>query len=143
MSAPDPFALGGPQADDNAILAAFLEWIEAVRATDARKLSEDELEAAGARDSERMIEIAEMPISGTIGLAVKMYLALRSRDGGAWGDDAALWPDKWTSGYNATYVEMAIAEDLSRFVPELAPLIAKAYAAGRAALYEDDEGGAA
>jgi hypothetical protein len=44
---------------------------------------------------------------------------------------------------NVTYVEMAIAEDLVRFVPELAPLLAEALAVGRAACYEDDEGGAA
>jgi hypothetical protein len=90
-----------------------------------------------------MFEIAEMPVSGAIGLAVKMYLALHARDGGTLSDDAAVYCRKWECGFDVTYVEMAIAEDLVRFVPELAPLLAEALAVGRAACYEDDEGGAA
>jgi hypothetical protein len=142
VSAPDPFAPGGRQTDDEAILAAFRKWVEAVRATAARPREEPdaEFEGALARDSERMFEIAEMPVSGAVGRAVKRYLALRARDGGARSDEAALYRGKWEAGYDVTYVEMALAEDLSRFVRELTPLVAEALGAGRAALTEVDDG---
>jgi hypothetical protein len=149
MSALDPFALGGRQDGDELILAAFREWVIAVRDTHARvgELTEDQLAEADDRDTDQMIAVAEMPAAGAVGLAVKAFLAMYATLGGSPGDGAALSVLEWKdlSGTFAARVGMGLAEDLPRFVPELAPLVSKALAAGREALYEpeDDNAGAA
>jgi hypothetical protein len=142
MSALDPFALGGRQDADELVLAAFREWADAVRATGAagKTLRDDEFEAALERDFEQALAITEMPVTSMMGLAVKMYLAIYARHGGNHGDEAALYRATWEAGYHVDYIESVLAEDLVRFVPELAPLLADARSAAREALYEPEEG---
>jgi hypothetical protein len=64
---------------------------------------------------------------------------LHSRNGGNNGDAAALFRGQWVEGYDVDFVELALAEDLVRFIPELAPLLTSALATGRKALYEPDD----
>jgi hypothetical protein len=128
---------------DDAILAAFLEWIEATRASERLSQSltdDDEIGEVADQDANRTIAVAQMTVAGAVGLAIKAFLSVRDHLGAARRDAAALWPRGLAvQGSLSANVQIALIEDLVRFVPELAPLVSEVLAAGRASLIDDDE----
>jgi hypothetical protein len=121
------------QPDDSRILSLFSEWVAAQRAADV--LCGEDGKSAEYKASAEAVEkiesaLIEIPSNGAAGLAIKSYLALRA-EGGDFDDGAALghFALNWE-------VDAAILKDAVRFVPELAPLAAKALAAALDAVDE-------
>src|SRR6266852_1023039 len=73
-----------------------------------------------------------MPAEGAADLAIKIYLGIHMRDLTRCDDAAALsanvFEDLFVEGHDDARLEMAIFKDAVRFVPELAPLAARAIA---------------
>ncbi len=116
---------------DDRILSLFREWVAASRHMAAVPgEAEEECKAAIAVVNGIEDTINETPSSGAAGLAIKSYLSLHieafydPKDAAALGDTAINYE-----------VHASILADAIRFVPELAPLAAPAFAA-RAAFLE-------
>jgi hypothetical protein len=77
----DPFAHGGSQHDDAAILALFQDWLEASREADKLcEIDEDEEseECNAVLDRRDQIEEEILSISGPSALAIKIYFYLKN-----------------------------------------------------------------
>jgi hypothetical protein len=122
--------------DDAKILAAFRKWIAAAEESLVLVSELDRQHAAGEIAHEGMedprwfaaldatdavaVEVARMPISGAVGLAVKAYIAIQIWSEGHPSHPCALGD----STINASHDEvvLGLCDDLVRLVPELAPL---------------------
>jgi hypothetical protein len=136
MSAPDPFALGGRQDDDDAeMLSLFRQWIEGHRAAERMDKSieaEDAYDAAIDRICDIEHEIADIPASGPVGFAVKAYLACYFEHLPRSGDDPAgvslisrdcvIEPGAILDDFVSFHCIAAVIRDAARFVPEIAEL---------------------
>lgn len=149
MSAPDPFALGGRQDGDEAILNLFREWRDGMERLTARNLVDDEFDPLhdALVDTQRQISNAEA--SGLIGLAVKAFmLAYEVQTDAKYfkGDHPcsinAFEQDQYGARrtlYLQSHALRGLVVDSVRFLPELAPLAARIIAAPRVVLPDDDE----
>jgi hypothetical protein len=77
--------------------------------------------AADDHADELAVEVAECPISGAEGLALKAYLAIQTRDGSSTGNHPAGLGRFPFSDCNDLVVDGLVA-DLTQFAPELEPL---------------------
>jgi hypothetical protein len=121
-------ALVERMASDDAILSLFRQWIEAQRA---------ESDAEGTVISGIEHKIFDIPAQGTIGFAVKAYLAVFYEGRLGRGDDLAALPafDPESDGNPEnrldTHCSLSMMRDAARFVPEIAalaePLIGRAH----------------
>jgi hypothetical protein len=119
MSALDPFALGGRQDGDKLILAAFQQWIAAMR-----EYSDTEDEDAENEAYHRMVEIEDeidATPGGCVAFAVKVYLGVR-REFTTWAPGCYLRCDKEELPGLAR--EVGLLRDAGRAVPEIAEFAA-------------------
>ena len=116
--------------DDSAILSLFRQWIEKHRALAAIVDDVDEIDAISDRECEIEHRIADTPAQGTIGLAIKLYIALYadhyaytlgSEPGGLEGFDPDVFGDDPEQRVEVHSVASAL-RDAARFVPEIAIL---------------------
>jgi hypothetical protein len=116
--------------DDRRILALFREWVVATRVWSAvnyevcDKMDPTADDKAKAQAALQVVNATEGEIvaaspTGATGLAIKTYLLIHYLDDWARDDQAALSARGMAEGGIAA----AIAKDLARFVPELAPLV--------------------
>jgi|SRR5690242_10185781 hypothetical protein len=108
-------------ASDAQILALLRKWVDAVRSYGA---AEDEAanRCYAAVDEVRR-QIAEVPATGAVGLAVKAYLLIHL-NADCWREDIAALPGScaWHHDYPDAYLAKSMLRDMVRIVPELAPL---------------------
>jgi hypothetical protein len=163
----DPFALGGRQDDDAEILALFREWCAAWRAASRGGLSDEECAAACDVADKLAERIADTPVQGVVGLAIKAFMVGEGNVGDMLSgrpqpDPCALGPfaessyarravfgekDTWTDVahlYTPCRALRGLLASAAAFVPELHPLVAKAVESPLILPLDDaDEGGAA
>src|SRR5580704_12994590 len=151
MSALDPFALGGRQDDDDAILTLFREWRDSMERLAARNLDDDDYQAPFAALTEIERQIFDAEAHGLIGLAVKAFmLAYEAQEGDGdyvRGDHVcsmnALARDQYGAErtlYLGSHALRGLIVDAVRFLPELAPLAGRIIAAP--VVLPSDDGGA-
>jgi len=139
MSAPDPFALGGRQHGDEAILTLFREWRDGMERLTARNLADDDYEPLfdALIDTQRQVFDAEA--NDLIGFAVKAFmLAFEVQQDEAYvlgdhpcsinGFDQDQYGAKRTL-FLQQHALRGLVVDAVRFLPELAPLAARIIAA--------------
>lgn len=121
----DPFALGG-FADDATLLALFREWIEGHRTAARAPENDDEgFNCVLDRVFEIEDQIAAIPARGAIGLAVKVYIAIRYDHGQGRGDDAAaIVPCEAGEPTPYSRYIAGVVRDVAHFLPETEPLVA-------------------
>ena len=111
-------------ADDTQIVALFRKWADAIRSYGAA----DDTAAADrlyAAVDEARRNIADIPTTSAVGLAVKAYLLIHL-NADLWREDIAALPGycEWYSDYPDAYLAKSMLRDMVRIVPELAPLAA-------------------
>jgi hypothetical protein len=77
MNAPDPFALGGDQRDDAALLTLFREWRAGMRDIDGPRPAEeteDQYDVANGAVWDIARQIYDTPAAGPAGLAIKAFM---------------------------------------------------------------------
>ena len=111
---------------DAELRSLFAAWVAAERHPDAVS-GEDEAahEAALERIFEAVDQLADLPATGIVGLAVKAYVCILRAHGGTLEDPAAL------RDYVPDPLERSTLEDVLRILPEEAPrLVSMAHGAG-------------
>jgi len=136
MSALDPFALGGRQEGDDAILALFREWQDEMERLAASDLSDDEYEPLCLALMKTERQIFDANSAGLTGLAIKAFML---------GYEAQADEGLYHSGYHSCAINpfapdqygaertlylsnhalKGLIADAARLVPELAPLTAR------------------
>src|SRR5437868_2808288 len=74
---PDPFALGGDQRDDAALLALFREWrggMQDIEGQPPTEETEDQYDAANSAVWDIARQIYDTPAAGPVGLAIKAFM---------------------------------------------------------------------
>jgi hypothetical protein len=115
-------------ASDDAILTLFRQWIEAhLVAAQIGEATGDspEFDAAMDRVNDLEREIPKIQAQGSVGLAIKAYLAAHYEHGPALGDHPAgsRIDPAWLGALNADNL-VSLVRDAARFVPEIAALAA-------------------
>jgi hypothetical protein len=140
MSASDPFALGGRQDGDEAILTLFREWRDGMERLADRNFNDDDFDPLhnALIDTQRQVFDAEA--SGLIGLAVKAFMLAYEVQANECnyvkgdhpcsinGFDQDQYGAKRTL-YLANHALQGLVADAVRFLPELAPLAGRIVAA--------------
>jgi hypothetical protein len=133
----DPFALSGPQDDDDKVRALLGQWIELRRAADRAGDAEDYAEWDRLLDDADAVK-AQIILAkpSAIGLAAKVYLFLHlDFFGDRAHEGAAIAPDKLFDGEVIPAGDAAFATAMIRdavtFLPELGPLAEPVLAAAR------------
>jgi hypothetical protein len=133
MSALDPFAFGGRQHGDDAILTLFREWRDEMERLVARNLVDDDFDPLHDALIDIQRQIFDAKANGLVGLAVKAFmLAYEVQvDAGPYvkGDhncsinafDQDQYGAKRTL-YLESHALRGLVVDLVRFLPELQPL---------------------
>jgi hypothetical protein len=136
----DPFALGGDQRDDAALLTLFREWRAGMRDIEGPRPAgetEDQYDAANHAVWDIARQIYDTPAAGPAGLAIKAFMlafevCIDDVDRPSLDEPASLGKfDVAQNHYGAgdrLYVRnhaiKGLAGDIARFVPELDPLVA-------------------
>ena len=151
MSALDPFALGGRQDGDDAILTLFREWRDGMERLTAGNPDDDEHEPLFEALTKTQRQIFDAEAHGLIGLAVKAFmLAYEVQEGDGYHvrgshpcsvnafDRDEQYGAKRTL-FLGSHALRGLVMDVVRFLPELAPLASRITAAP--VVLPSDEGG--
>jgi hypothetical protein len=136
----DPFALGGRQNGDNAILALFREWRDGMERLTAVNLADDDYDPLHDALMETERQIFDAEANGLVGLAIKAFMlgfevqedAGENAPGGHPCTINAFGRDQYGAERTLYFLNHALkglVADAARFVPELAPLCARIIAA--------------
>ena len=134
----DPFALGGDQRDDAALLTLFREWRAGMRDIDGPRPAEeteDQYDVANGAVWDIARQIYDTPAAGPAGLAIKAFMLafevrvdhLPSSEEPASLGKFDLAQNHYGAGdrlYLHNHAIKGLAGDIARFVPETAPLVA-------------------
>ena len=138
MNTPDPFALGGDQRDDAALLTLFREWRAGMRDIEGPRPAEeteDQYDAANGAVWDIARQIYDTPAAGPVGLAIKAFMLafevcvdlLPSSEEPATLGKFDLAQNHYGAGgalYLRNHAIKGLAGDIARFVPELDRLVA-------------------
>ena len=133
----DPFALGGDQRDDAALLTLFREWRAGMRDIEGPRPAEeteDQYDAANGAVWDIARQIYDTPAVGPVGLAIKAFMLAfevcidllpSSAEPGSLGE-FSIEQHHYGAGrlYLRNHAIKGLAGDIARFVPETAPLVA-------------------
>ena len=134
----DPFALGGDQRDDAALLTLFREWRAAMRDIEGPRPAgetEDQYDAANGAVWDIARQIYDTPAVGPVGLAIKAFMLAfevcvdhlpSSEEPGSLGE-FSIERHHYGAGdrlYLRNHAIKGLAGDIGRFVPEAIPLVA-------------------
>ena len=134
----DPFALGGDQRDDAALLTLFREWRAGMRDIEGPRPAEeteDQYDVANSAVWDIARQIYDAPAVGPAGLAIKAFMLafevcvdlLPSSEEPATLGKFDLAQNHYGAGgalYLRNHAIKGLAGDIARFVPELDPLVA-------------------
>jgi hypothetical protein len=134
----DPFALGGDQRDDAALLALFREWragMQDIEGERPAEETEDQYDVANTAVWDIARQIYDTPAVGPVGLAIKAFMLAfevcvdllpSSEEPGSLGE-FSIERHHYGAGdplYLCNHAIKGLAGDIARFVPELDPLVA-------------------
>ena len=134
----DPFALGGDQRDDAALLTLFREWRAGMRDIEGPRPAEeteDQYDAANGAVWDIARQIYDTPAAGPAGLAIKAFMLAfevcvdhlpSCEEPGSLGE-FSIERHHYGVGdtlYLRNHAIKGLAGDIARFVPELALLVA-------------------
>ncbi len=117
------------RAGDDVIRELFGEWQAAMQPPGGWPEDNDGSDRAADRVSEVRNRIFAAPASGTVGLAIKAYLAACEQIGSSNTDPCALSVRRTETGWLIGADLKGLVADAARFAPELEPLVAAFIAA--------------
>jgi hypothetical protein len=131
----DPFAFGGDQRDDAALLTLFREWRAGMRDIEGERPAEeteDQYDAACHAVWDIARQIYDTPAAGLVGLAIKAFMLAfevcvdhlpSSEEPSSLGEFSRHHYGAGDTLYLRNHAIKGLVGDIACFVPEVAPLV--------------------